>query len=97
MGLRISSASYLAFDCLLHDGHGAPYLRYRNTKMEREAAVPMNEELEADIHAQQRRVLERWPEGISHLLPRPGQTTRIPGRRVTASTDEVAGPFCGDR
>ncbi len=69
-GLRISSARTLAFDCLLRDGHGAPYLRYVNTKMRREAAVPIDEELEAEIRAQQRRVLRRWPEGSPYLFPR---------------------------
>ena len=44
-GLRISSALSLGFDCLLHDGQGAPYLHYFNTKMKREAAVPIDEEL----------------------------------------------------
>jgi site-specific recombinase XerD len=29
-GLRITDACTLAFDCLLHDGQGAPYLRYLN-------------------------------------------------------------------
>jgi integrase len=70
-GLRISSARTLAFDCLLHDGQDAPYLRYFNTKMRREAAVPIDEELEADIRAQQRRVLQRWPDGSPYLFPRP--------------------------
>ncbi len=70
-GLRISSALALDFDCLLHDGQGAPYLRYFNTKMKREAAVPIDEELEADIRAQQRRVLDRWPDGAACLFPRP--------------------------
>jgi len=70
-GLRISSARTLAFDCLLHDGQGAPYLRYFNTKMRRQAAVPIDEELEADIRAQQRRVLQRWPGGSPYLFPRP--------------------------
>ncbi|WP_433471699.1 tyrosine-type recombinase/integrase [Spirillospora sp. CA-142024] len=69
-GLRVSSAASLAFDCLLHDGQGAPYLRYYNTKMERDAAVPIDEELEAEIRAQQRRVLDRWPEGNPNLFPR---------------------------
>lgn len=35
-GLRASDACTLAFDCLLHDGQGAPYLRYLNHKMKRE-------------------------------------------------------------
>ena len=48
-GLRISSALALDFDCLIHDGQGAPYLRYFNTKMKREAAVPIDEELEAEM------------------------------------------------
>ena len=70
-GLRISSALALDFDCLVHDGQGAPYLRYFNTKMKREAAVPIDEQLEAGIRAQQRRVLDRWPDGAACLFPRP--------------------------
>ena len=69
-GLRISSALALGFDCLLHDGQGAPYLRYFNTKMRREAAVPIDEELEAAIRDQQRRVLDQWPDGATCLFPR---------------------------
>lgn len=70
-GLRASDACTLAFDCLLHDGQGAPYLRYLNHKMKREAAVPIDDDLEAEIRAQQRRVTERWPEGTAHLFPKP--------------------------
>jgi hypothetical protein len=44
-GLRASDACLLPFDCLAHDGQGAPYLRYRNHKMRREAAVPIEEDL----------------------------------------------------
>jgi hypothetical protein len=69
-GLRISSALTLDFDCLLHDAQGAPYLRYFNTKMRREAAVPIDEEIQAEVRAQQHRVLDRWPEGTPHLFPR---------------------------
>ena len=69
-GLRISSALALDFDCLLHDGQGAPYLRYFNTKMRREAAVPIDEELETAIRDQQRRVLDQWPDGTTCLFPR---------------------------
>lgn len=69
-GLRISSALALDFDCLPHDGQGAPYLRYFNTKMRREAAVPIDEELEAAVRDQQRRVLDRWPDGTPCLFPR---------------------------
>ena len=70
-GLRISSVLTLDFDCLLHDGQGAPYLRYFNTKMKREAAVPVDEELQAAIRDQQHRVRQRWPEGTRCLFPRP--------------------------
>jgi site-specific recombinase XerD len=70
-GLRISSALALGFDCLLHDGQGAPYLRYFNTKMRREAAIPIDEELRAAIREQQRRVLGQWPDGTTCLFPRP--------------------------
>jgi integrase len=69
-GLRISSALALDFDCLLHDGQQAPYLRYFNTKMRREAAVPIDEELEGAILEQQRRILSQWPQGTRCLFPR---------------------------
>ena len=68
-GLRATDACTLAFDCLLHDGQGAPYLRYLNHKMRREAAVPIDEELEAEIRAQQDRVAARWPDAHPHLIP----------------------------
>jgi integrase len=84
-GLRISDACTLPFDCLLHDGQQAPYLRYRNNKMHREAAVPIDEQLEREIRIQQEHVLRRWPEGSPHLFPRP---TSNPGgnRPLAAST-----------
>ncbi|WP_240361739.1 tyrosine-type recombinase/integrase [Streptomyces sp. MBT27] len=69
-GLRVSDACTIRFDCLLHDGQRAPYLRYFNNKMSREAAVPIDEEIEAEIRSQQQRVLERWPDGNPHLFPR---------------------------
>jgi integrase len=78
-GLRVSDACALRFDCLIHDGQQAPYLRYYNNKMEREAAVPIDEELEADIGDQQRRVLEQWPAGNPNLFPR--RTANADGRR----------------
>ena len=86
-GLRISSALGLAFDCLLHDGQGAPYLRYFNTKMKREAAVPIDEELQAAIRDQQRRVLDRWPAGTTCLFPRPRANVsgNLPAGRTAAT------------
>jgi integrase len=70
-GLRACDGCTLPFDCLLHDGQGAPYLRYYNQKMKREAAVPIDEELQLEIRAQQARVLECWPAGNPNLFPRP--------------------------
>lgn len=68
-GLRATDACTLPFDCLLHDGQQAAYLRYFNNKMRREAAVPIDEELESEIRAQQQRVAARWPEHHPHLFP----------------------------
>jgi integrase len=70
-GLRISSALTLPFDCVVRDNQSAPYLRYYNTKMNREALVPIDEELAAGIRAQQERVTSQWPDGTPILFPRP--------------------------
>jgi hypothetical protein len=39
--------------------------------MKREALVPIDDELQAEISSQQQRVLQRWPDGAPVLLPRP--------------------------
>ncbi len=70
-GLRISSATGLSPDCVVTDADGAPYLRYYNTKMKREALVPIDDELQAMITAQRHRNSGRWPEGTPILFPRP--------------------------
>jgi integrase len=69
-GLRISDALKLPFDCVVTDDAGAPYLRYRNNKMKREALVPVDDELLELIRGQQQRVAGRYPAGIV-LFPRP--------------------------
>ena len=69
-GLRISDALKLPFDCVVTDDAGAPYLRYRNNKMKREALVPVDDELRELIRGQQQRVAGRYPAGIV-LFPRP--------------------------
>jgi integrase len=69
-GLRSKDATRLPYDCLVRDSDGAPYLRYTNHKMKREALVPIDEELEADIRDQQRRLREHWPEQPPVLFPR---------------------------
>ena len=68
-GLRASDACSLDFDCVVHDGLGAPYLRYLNHKMRREAAVPIDDDLQAEILNQQTRVAAQWPNAHPHLFP----------------------------
>ncbi|MER5219355.1 tyrosine-type recombinase/integrase [Streptomyces flaveus] len=70
-GLRVGDACNLAFDCIIRDADGAAYLRYLNRKMKREALVPIDEEVENEIIAQQQRVLHRWPGGSQWLFPTP--------------------------
>ena len=70
-GLRVGDAVKVAFDCIVRDEAGAPYLRYDNRKMKREALVPIDEETEQDITAQQQRILARWPDGVPGLFPAP--------------------------
>jgi integrase len=69
-GLRISDALKLPRDCIALDADGAPYLKYFNHKMNREALVPIDEELRQQIFDQQRRALEQWPGGVPVLFPR---------------------------
>ena len=68
-GLRATDACTLPFDCLLYDGQQAAYLRYFNNKMRREAAVPIDEDLENEIRAQQQRVSTAGRASIRHLFP----------------------------
>ncbi len=71
-GLRVSDALRLPSGCTVTDDSGAPYLRYRNHKMKREALVPVDDELLALIRGQQQRVLDRYPAGPV-LFPRPAK------------------------
>ena len=95
-GLRLGDALRLPFDCIVHDAGQAPYLLYQNHKMKREALVPIDEELKAQIADQQRRVRDRWPQGTPVLFPpgpgqprrqQAGQSFRLPARarRVAAA------------
>ena len=70
-GLRIGDAVRLPFHCVVTDAGGAPYLRYYNHKMRREALVPLDSELREQIAGQQAAVLERWPDGTPVLFPAP--------------------------
>ena len=68
-GLRVGDATKIAFDCVVRDDDGAPYLRYANRKMKREALVPIDEEVEQGITGQQQRILARWPCGGPSCSP----------------------------
>jgi integrase len=84
-GLRVSDATGLPAGCLAHDSDGAPYLRYYNRKMKREALVPIDEEIAGLIRQQQRRSRDRWAAGTPVLFPRPN--ANIDGHRpITGGT-----------
>ncbi|MGW2863280.1 tyrosine-type recombinase/integrase [Streptomyces sp. NPDC001205] len=68
-GLRVSDALKLPLDCIVRDADNAPYLRYFNHKMKREALVPVDNEVEAAIAAQQQHITARWPDGSPVLFP----------------------------
>jgi integrase len=55
-GLRVTDALGLGRDCLVSDADHAPYLRYFNHKMRREALVPIDNDLHQQIVEQQQRV-----------------------------------------
>lgn len=74
-GLRVGDATRLGVDCVVHDASGAPYLRYTNHKLRREAFVPIDQELEQEIARQRARVAERWPGGTPFLLPQRNANT----------------------
>ncbi len=81
-GLRVGDATRLSYDCLVIDAKSAPYLRYVNHKMNREALVPLDEELHALILAQQVRVTD-GTTAPPVLFPRP---TKNPDRTIPLST-----------
>jgi site-specific recombinase XerD len=78
-GLRVTDALSLPRDCLVLDADGAPYLRYDNHKMKRQALVPIDEQLHAMIVEQQARVGE-----AAVLFPRASKNPD--GRAPTASS-----------
>ena len=83
-GLRITDATAIPSGCVVRDADGAPYLRYYNRKMKREALVPVDEELEKLIARQRERNRERWPGGTPVLFPRP--SANIDGTRPIGSS-----------
>ncbi len=67
-GIRVGGAVALELNCLTYDGD-APYLRYMNSKMKREAYVPIGPDTADLIKAQQQAVLEHFPTGRPCLFP----------------------------
>lgn len=83
-GLRISDATRLGSDCVLTDTDDAPYLKYFNHKMKREALVPIDEELRGMLDQQRQRNNQRWPGGPRWLFPRP--TKNVDGNEPIGSS-----------
>jgi integrase len=86
-GLRVGDGCRLALDCIVRDAKDAPYLRYRNHKMRRDAVVPIGVDLAAAIEVHQEAVLSEFPDGHC-LLPR---QTRNPDGQVPFSTATFRG------
>jgi integrase len=80
-GLRVGDACRLRADCIVRDRDSQPYLRYYNHKMKREALVPVDDELAAEIGRQRERTAGRWPGGPPVLFPRP--TRNVDGSQPT--------------
>ncbi len=70
-GLRVSDALRLHRNCVVHDADAAPYLRYYNHKMKREALVPIDEELERLIGEHTADLEAQLPGSDLLLFPRP--------------------------
>ena len=82
-GLRVTDALRLRSDCVVTDAEGAPYLRYFNHKMKRDALVPIDDHLADAIVDQQTTVISRWPARHRELFPRP--TKNIDGTTRSAA------------
>ena len=78
-GLRISDAAKIPFGYVVTNTGSAPYLRYHNHKVKREALVPIDDELRQQIRDQQQQVQQCWPDGVLVLFPRPN--SNLDGRR----------------
>ncbi|WP_204011791.1 tyrosine-type recombinase/integrase [Virgisporangium aurantiacum] len=86
-GLRVGDGAKLRLDCIVRDGQGAPYLRYTNHKMRREAFVPIDTAMAEAITAQQQAMIDEYDDPAV-LLPR---RTRNPEGKVAFSTATFRG------
>ena len=82
-GLRVTDALSLGYDCLVADAEGAPYLRYFNHKMKRQALVPIDEELHLAIICERAIVADTVSGAPLLLFPRP---TKNPDRNAPISS-----------
>ncbi|WP_354526932.1 tyrosine-type recombinase/integrase [Nakamurella sp. UYEF19] len=78
-GLRLGDAARLGLDCVVNDQQQAPYLRYHNYKMKRDALVPIGVELAAAINAHANTMTRN---GGKVLFPR-SERSQDPGAAVT--------------
>jgi integrase len=69
-GLRSVDCLRLAFDPITVDQAGAPYLKYFNHKLSREAIIPISARLTDQIRCQQKDLTERFGTAPPLLLPR---------------------------
>ena len=84
-GLRVTDALRLPTDCVVTDADGAPYLRYLNHKMKREALVPIDEQLQSLISRAPARQWRALAAGTARLLfPRP--TKNVDGTQPIGSS-----------
>ena len=94
-GLRITDVTAIPADCTVRDADGAPYLRYYNRKMKREALVPIDDELESLIAGQRERNRARWPGGPRSCSPAPRPTSTAPGPIAGGTYRDSALPVAG--
>ena len=86
-GLRVGDATKIGLDCVVRDADGAPYLRYSNRKMKREALVPIDEELEpADHRAAAADPATAGPTAAGGCSPPPDEPRRRPAARPPTPT-----------
>lgn len=69
-GLRSVDARNLPFDPVTTDQAGAPYLKFRNHKLSREAVIPISQRLLEKIRSQQGELRGRYGFDPPLLLPR---------------------------
>jgi integrase len=88
-GLRQGDGRFLPLDCLIVDAQNAPYLRYFNHKMKREAVVPITAEMASAITDRRALVLERHPDATFLFAKRSTKglaATSAPSSRTVTTT-----------